>query len=160
MFSSHNYHQNYQNYHHNYHWNHHYHHQKIFWSYAQNVVFDVKKRGPSRRNWGQGGGRGFRWFGQCPKENVFFLLMSSITFLLFTEDSTILVKPSFCPKDGCFVPCMGWWQFFTNWALSVVRRLCDLGRRRRHRGWLICEPNGVCSLAVCLYDLLFCPLIL
>ena len=45
-------------------------------SYAQNVVFGVKKRGPSCPNWGQGGG--FRWFGQCPKENVFFLLMSSL----------------------------------------------------------------------------------
>ena len=28
----------------------------FFWSYAQNVVFDVKKRGPSCPNWGQGGG--------------------------------------------------------------------------------------------------------
>ena len=70
MFFSHNYHQNYQNYHHNYHWNHHYHHQKKFRSYAQNVVFDVQKRGPSCPNWGQGGG--VRGFGQCPKENVFF----------------------------------------------------------------------------------------
>ena len=48
----------------------------FFRSYAQNVVFDVKKRGPSCLNWGQGGG--VRGFGQCPKENVFFLLMSSL----------------------------------------------------------------------------------
>ena len=73
----HDYHQNYQNHHHNYPWNHHYHHQIKFRSYAQNVVFDVQKRGPSCPNRGQGGG-GVRWFGQCPKENVFFLLMSSL----------------------------------------------------------------------------------
>ena len=29
-----------------------------------------EKKGPSCPNWGHGGG--FRWFGQCPKENVFF----------------------------------------------------------------------------------------
>ena len=29
---------------------------KKIWSYAQNVVFDVQKRGPSCPNWGQGGG--------------------------------------------------------------------------------------------------------
>ena len=52
----HNYHQNYQNYHHNYHCNHHDHHQKKFRSYAQNVIFDVQKRGPSCPNWGQGEG--------------------------------------------------------------------------------------------------------
>ena len=62
----HNYHQNYQNYHHNYHWNHHYHHQKKIRSYAQNVFFDVQKRGPS-----------------CPKENVFFLLMSSLSIITY-----------------------------------------------------------------------------
>ena len=46
-------------------------------SYAQNVVFDVQKKRtklPELGGWG-----GFRWFGQCPKENVFFLLMSSLT---------------------------------------------------------------------------------
>ena len=37
-----------------------------------------EKRGPSCPNWGDGGG--FRWFGQCPKENVFFLLMSSLSY--------------------------------------------------------------------------------
>ena len=73
----HNYHQNYHNYHHNYHCNLHYQHRNFFRSYAQNVVFDVKKRGPSCPNWGQGGV--FRWFGQCPKENVFFSLRPSLS---------------------------------------------------------------------------------
>ena len=35
------------------------------------TVFWRPKKGPSCPNWGQGAG-GFRWFRQCPKENVFF----------------------------------------------------------------------------------------
>ena len=67
------------NYHHNYHCNHHYHHhQKKFWSYAQNVVFDVLKKRTKLPELGSGGG-GFRGSGQCPKENVFFLLRSSLS---------------------------------------------------------------------------------
>ena len=47
----------------------HYHHQKNGHT-RKTLFFDVPKRGPSCPNWGEWGG--FRWFGQCPKENVFF----------------------------------------------------------------------------------------
>ena len=43
----------------------------------QILNFDVRKIGPSCPNLGQGGG--VRGFGQCPKENVFFLLISSLS---------------------------------------------------------------------------------
>ena len=39
-------------------------------------ILTSKKKGPSCPNWVQG----FRWFGQCPKENIFFLLMSSLMY--------------------------------------------------------------------------------
>ena len=52
---------NYHNYHHNYHCNLHYQHQIFFRSYAQNVVFDVKKEDQVARIGGCGGeGGGFR----------------------------------------------------------------------------------------------------
>ena len=54
----HNYHQNYHNYHHNYHCNLHYQHQIFFRSYAQNVVFDVKKEDQVARIGVRGGGLG------------------------------------------------------------------------------------------------------
>ena len=75
----HNHHQNYQNYHHNYHCNHHYHHQKkISVIRAKRRFWRPKKEDQVARIGVRGGG--FRWFGQCPKENVFFLLMSSLIF--------------------------------------------------------------------------------
>ena len=40
-------------------------------------IWTSEKRGPSCPNCGHGGG-GVRYFGQCPKENVFFQLMSSL----------------------------------------------------------------------------------
>ena len=48
-------------------------------------------------------------------------------------------------------------NFCTSWTLSDLR-LCGLGRRRRHWGWLSCELKGAYALAVCLSDLPFCPL--
>ena len=44
---------------------------KKIWSYAQNVVFDVQKRGPSCPNWGQGGGLGDS--GNARKKTFFFI---------------------------------------------------------------------------------------
>ena len=58
----HNHHQNYHNYHHNYHCNHHYHHWHFFWSYAQNIVFDVRKKRTKLPELGSGGGITY-WFG-------------------------------------------------------------------------------------------------
>ena len=42
-------------------------------------ILTSEKKGPSCPNWGQGGG--FRWFGQCPKESVFFALMSYLKWI-------------------------------------------------------------------------------
>ena len=41
-------------------------------------ILTSEKRGPSCPNSGHGGG--FRWFGQCPKENVFLPLTPSLIF--------------------------------------------------------------------------------
>ena len=43
---------------------------KFFFGKRAKHRFWHKKRGPSCANWGQVGGS--RWFGQCPKENIFF----------------------------------------------------------------------------------------
>ena len=44
----------------------------------------------------------------CPAGSSFFCL-GSLSFHKagHTEDSTILIKTSFCQEDGCFVQCMG-----------------------------------------------------
>ena len=67
----HHYHQNY--HHHNYHCNHHYHHRNFF---CHTLFLTSKKKRtslPELDGWGA-----FRWFGQCLKENVIFVLMSSL----------------------------------------------------------------------------------
>ena len=53
-----------------------------------------EKRGPSCPNWSHGGG--YRGFGQCPKENVFLLLMSSLIIItiLFIVTITITIHTS------------------------------------------------------------------
>ena len=38
-------------------------------------ILTPEKRGPSYLNWGHGG---VKWFGQCPKENIFFSIDSSL----------------------------------------------------------------------------------
>ena len=55
----HQFHQYNYHHHHNYHFNHHHHHLYFFLSYAQNVVFDVRKKRtklPELRGCGGGGG--------------------------------------------------------------------------------------------------------
>ena len=52
--------------------------KKKFRSFAQNVVFDVRKNRTKLPELGERGG-GVRGFGQCLKENVVFLQMSSLS---------------------------------------------------------------------------------
>ena len=82
MFFSHfcnNYHQNYHNYHHNYHCKLHYQHQIFFRSYAQNVVFDVKKEDQVARIGVRG--RGLGDSGNARKKMFLFPLMPSLSSL-------------------------------------------------------------------------------
>ena len=67
---------------------------------------------------------GFRWFGQCPKENVFFSLMSSLIQMERTEGMFLKVQKRnsrrvyICPRAACLgAKGKGW-----TWSRSRIRR--------------------------------------
>ena len=62
----HQFHQYYHHHHHNHNFNHHHHHLYFFLSYAQYVVFDVRKKRTKLPEWG-GGGRGRTNLGNARK---------------------------------------------------------------------------------------------
>ena len=87
-------------------------------------ILTPEKGGPSCLNWGHGG---VRWFGQCPKENVFFQWILPHQWVTFTPKIRVLAQK------------MGLWErarvrFFQKIRLRVgVSEIEKTKKRQSHR---------------------------
>ena len=90
---------------------------RIYSSFSSKLTFKSwiltsEKKGPTCPNWGDGGAGWFRWFGQCPKENVFLSLTPSLTPIEFWTKALSWIACHCLTRSSlwCWLYCLRKWD--------------------------------------------------
>ena len=102
-------------------------------NWLSNLEFRLPKKEDQVARIGVMGGGGFRWFGQCPKENVFFPLIFSLTTyqcIKFGHPTAHLWPTFFAATEKDYIQLESWLTYHSDlkitniWIFSSFYELC------------------------------------